>query len=397
MLLAGVFWRYHRSTFSKPSKHKDLCRARSTRLSNWTEQNCRPDCAINPRFPFDGNLYDPLSITSLYGSETMLRYMLENSGFGKEKYFENPAKMAADQILQWGDVSRLRILLLDPKMGRQLQNIEFFRLIIKNWMHPQPNRPHWDLVFDLVNDVSDQLVQEQWGNELLCIAAGVGCMPMVQRLMTNAQHQTQLKSELLREIPNNRYHSRYDKPPHQSIGEAILGNHIDVVRFLLEETGIENHLKYRNSRGENVLHLVSNLCNPEMFHLLVPRFQQGVHQVDDQGDTALVRIIKNTLASQNRYESARILLSQSDTDWGTYSWGGQQDPLRAAVKLGDLEMCQLLVRVGKINPLSALVCDSDSEGKVGLKDITPENEDNRLQILEFLCTHTGTTPTPIQC
>jgi hypothetical protein len=59
-------------------------------------------------------------------------------------------------------------------------------------------------------------------------------------------------------------------------------------------------------------------------------------------------------------------------------------------------MCQLLVRVGKINPLSALVCGSDSEGKMGLKDITPENEDNRLQILEFLCTHTGTTPTPIQ-
>jgi hypothetical protein len=172
---------------------EDLCRARSTRLSNWTEQNCRPDCAINPRFPFDGNLYDPLSITSLYGSETMLRYMLENSEFDKEKYFENPAMMAADQILQWGDVLRLRILLLDPKLGRQLRNIEFFRLIIKNWMHPQPNRPHWGIVFDLVNDVSDQLVQEQWGNELLCIAAGVGCMPMVQRLMTNAQHQTQLK------------------------------------------------------------------------------------------------------------------------------------------------------------------------------------------------------------
>jgi hypothetical protein len=371
---------------------EDLCQARSTRLSNWTEQNCRPDCAINPRFPLDGDLHDPLSITSLYGSETMLLYMLENSEFSKEKYFEDPAMRAADQIILWGDVSRLRILLSHPKLGRQLQNIEFFQLIIKNWMHPPANRHHWDLVFDLVNDFSDQMVQEQWGNELLCIAAGVGCMPMVQRLMINARHHTQLKSELLREIPNNRYHSQYDKPPHQSIGEAIMGNHIDVVRFLLDETGIENHLKYRNSRGENVLHLASNRCNPGIFHLLVPRFQQGVHQVDDQGDTALVRVIKNTSASQNRYESARILLSQS----GTHSWDGQQDPLRAAVKLGDVEMCQLLVCVGKINPLSALVCDSDNEGKMGLKDTTPENEDNRQQILDFLCTHTGTTPTPVQ-
>ncbi|CRG85930.1 Cytoplasmic dynein 2 heavy chain 1 [Talaromyces islandicus] len=337
---ASCYWLEHFGAvtvqpFPNLESIENVCGAGSTRLLNWIEQNCRPDCAINPRFPFDGSLHDPLSITSLYGSESMLRYMLENSKFNKEKYSKNPAMGAADQILQWGDVSRLRILLLDPKIGHQLQNIEFFRLIIKNWVHPLPNRHQWDVVFDLVNDVSDKLVREKWGNELLCVAAGVGCMPIVQRLMANAQNQAQIRNELLREIPNNRYHSKFDNPPHQSIGEAVLGNHVDVVKFLLEETGIEAHLQYRNTRGENVFHLASRLCDPEMFHLLVPRFPQGVHQMDDQGDTALMRIIKNTSASKNRYESAKILLSQSDTDWGSYSSDEQQDPLRVAVKGAD--------------------------------------------------------------
>jgi hypothetical protein len=117
--------------------------------------------------------------------------------------------------------------------------------------------------------------------------------------------------------------------------------------------------------------------------------------MDDQGDTALVRIIKNISASKNRYESAKILLSQSDADWGSQSWDEQHDPLRVAVKVGDVDMCYLLVCIGKMNPFSALV--SDSEGKMGLKDKTPENEDNRQQILELLCVHTNTTPTPVQC
>lgn len=397
---ASCYWLEHFGTvsaqpFPNLASIENLCRVGSTRLLNWTDQNCRPDCAINPRFPFDGRLYDPLGITSLYGSESMLRYILDNSEFDKEKYFTNSAIRAADQILQWGDVSRLRILLSDPRLGRQLQNIDFFRLIIINWIHPQPNRHHWDVAFDLVNEVSDQMVQEKWGNELLCIAAGVGCMPIVRRLMANAQNKPQFRNELLREIPNNRDYSRFEGPPHQSIGEAILRNHIDVVKFLLEEAGIDAHLQYRNSRGENVLHLASILCNPEMFRLLVPRFQQGVHQMDDQGETALVRIIKNTTGSKNRYESAKILLSQSDIDWTSYSWDGQQEPLRVAVKLGDVDMCYLLVCVGKMNPYSALV--GDSEGKIELKDQTPRNEENRLQILKLLCTHTSTTPTPVQC
>lgn len=372
------------------SSIENLCQAGSTRLDNWIEQNRRPDCAIKPRFEFDSGLYDPLSITSLYGSEAMLRDMLENSDFGEDKFLPNPALGAADQILQWGDLSRLRILL-ESNLGYQLQSFAFFRLVIGRWSAPGTRCNDWDLAFDLVDCVLDILVREQWGNELLCMAAGAGCIPIVRRLMMKAQQDTELRSELLRgsrceqQLP-------FGKLMHQSIGEAVLGNHVDVVEYLLEENGIEAHLQFRNSRGENVLHLASRHCNPAMFRLLVPRFQEGIQQTDDQGDTALVRIIMSSSSSRGRYGSASTLLLQDGANWDSQSCDEQQDPLRIAVRLGDLDMCHLLVRIGKMNPLSAMARDDD--GQMILKDETPENANNMLEILQFLRANIASTSAP---
>ncbi|KAF4512779.1 hypothetical protein G6O67_000119 [Ophiocordyceps sinensis] len=78
-----------------------VCQAGSIRLHNWITQNCRPDCAIKPRFDFDSSLYDALSITSLYGSEAMLLGMLERSDFNGDSFLPNSAMGAADQILRW--------------------------------------------------------------------------------------------------------------------------------------------------------------------------------------------------------------------------------------------------------------------------------------------------------
>ncbi|PVH67620.1 hypothetical protein DL98DRAFT_443182 [Cadophora sp. DSE1049] len=166
---------------------ENLCQAGSTRLQNWIKQNCRPQCIIQPRFLFDSGLYDPLSITSLYGSDAMLRDMLESSKFDKSKFLPNPAMGAADQILQWGELSRLRILFLSSSVGPQLWNLEFFRLVMKQWSSPETHYQNWDVVFDLIDDVLDILVEERWGNELLCIAASYGCMPIIRRLMDNSR------------------------------------------------------------------------------------------------------------------------------------------------------------------------------------------------------------------
>ncbi|RYO93538.1 hypothetical protein DL763_004334 [Monosporascus cannonballus] len=260
-----------------------LCQAGTIRLDNWIQQNRRPDCVILPRFEFHTSLYDPLVLTSLYGSEAMLRYMLENSDFGRDRYLPETATEAVDQVIQWGDLSRLRILFLEGKLRPQLQNLDFFRLLIKRWSELGMPCDNWDQVFDLVNYVSHTMAREEWGNELLCVAAGAGCMPVVRRLMTRAEHEAELRGELLRVFRGDHRIPFSGKSAHQSIGEAVLGNHVDVVEYLLGQNGIEAHLRYRNSRGENVLHLASRVCNPAMLRLLVPCFQEGVYQTDDRG------------------------------------------------------------------------------------------------------------------
>lgn len=178
--------------------------------------------------------------------------------------------------------------------------------------------------------------------------------------------------------------SESGKPTHQSIGEAVLGNHVDVVEYLITVDEIEAHLQYRNSCGENVLHFASWLCNPDMFRLLIPRFEEGIHQADGQGYTALTRIIASSSCPQSQYKSARILLLHSSAEWSNH-YNGHQDPLRTAVQSSDLDMCYLLICIGNLNPVTAL--SWNSEGQLVLKDRSPENKENMLQILQLLCSH----------
>ena len=80
-----------------------------------------------------------------------------------------------------------------------------------------------------------------------------------------------------------------------------------------------------------------------MFGLLIPCFQEGVFQEDDQGYTPLMRIVVNPSLSEARHESAKVLLRESRTGWKGHSGSGQHNPLRTALDLGDLDMAHVLV------------------------------------------------------
>lgn len=223
---------------------------------------------IKARFEFDSQLYDPLSITSLYGSDAMLCKLLEDSNFDNDSYLPTPAIAAADEILQWRNLSRLRALFLDTKFAHQLHNLDFFRLIIQRWSEVGVRHDNWTAAFDLVEIVLNMLVGEQWGADLLCMAARAGCMPIIQRLLNGTQHKSKLRTELLRGS--------------QSIAQAVLGDHADVVECLLDQEGFGAHLEYVNSHSEHILHLASETCDPAIFRLLAPRLQGRIHQTDRQ-------------------------------------------------------------------------------------------------------------------
>jgi hypothetical protein len=369
---ASSHWLQHLGAVeSGPITHliniENLCEAGSMRLDNWINQSCRPNCTIKARFDFPSHLYDPLSIVSLYGSNIVLHDMLENSSFDKKKYLPFPAMGAADQVMQWGNLSRLKTLL-NSKLGPQMKNLEFFCLIIERWSQYSTRHDDWEVAFDLIDCVQDDLVERKWGHQLLNFAARMGCMPMIQRLLRGAQNHMEVKVEL-----------RHSQP----IAEAVLGNHIDMVKFLLNEAVFRANIHRTNLELANVLHLASGPCNPAVLRLLAPVFQDDMSQTDIHGDTALTRVIRNKSASQDRYDSAKVLLAYMDPQKYDYA---QSNPLQIAVELGDVEMCRLLICKGNMDPSSALTRNQDGDIIMKYK---PLKEEKAIQ--ELLQDHTVTS------
>ncbi|KAJ6787705.1 hypothetical protein PWT90_10410 [Aphanocladium album] len=247
-----------------------LCQAKSIRLDNWTLQNCRPGCAIQARYEFDGELYDPLSIIALYGSDAILYHLLNNADFGNGSYLGNSPMAAADQVFQWGDLSRLKILLSHADFKDQLHSLEFFRMMLQKWHLVEWRHDNWNEAFDLVSEVFTTMVTGQWGNELLCIAANMGCMPIIERLMNEAGVNPLLKAELWR-APCRDTLSPYGHGAHQSVGEAVQTNRVDVLKYLLQQDGVDAHLRHVSARGKTVLHVVPEICDPAIIKMLVER------------------------------------------------------------------------------------------------------------------------------
>ncbi|KAK0368731.1 ankyrin repeat protein [Colletotrichum limetticola] len=320
---ASCHWITHfRSIVAEPlpdlKSIERVCQANSTRLHNWTSQNCRPDC--------------------------LLLKMLEVSDFESSAFLCGTALLAVDQVLQWGDLCRLRLLFFGHGTKRHLQNLDFFRRIIDAWRFSNQDRcQDWDDAFSIVNDIPDILIAEGWGNELFCLVASQGCLPVIKRLMEIAQHNTDLRKELLRE-PQRQPRSLANRI-HQSIGEAVLAGHVGVVEYLLQQDGIEAHLHHRNTNGENVLHLASVQCDPAMFRILVPKFLDGLSQKDWRGRTALMRVVENLSTLQGRMESAKIIISLGMTHGTARLTENQQEALHMAERMRDEAMCNLLTRL----------------------------------------------------
>lgn len=125
-----------------------------------------------------------------------------------------------------------------------------------------------------------------------------------------------------------------------------------MVEYLIAQERLEAHLEYHNSDGENVLHLASRFCNPRVFRILVEKFKQGVHQLDNHNNSVLTRVIAASISSPaQRCESARILLVKGMAGAEGAIDGNGLDPLRIAVRRGDVDMCRLLIDVGEVDPL----------------------------------------------
>ena len=371
-----------------------LCRAKSKRLQNWAGQHCRPDCTIKPKFAYDSDFLDPLIITSLYGPEIALKKLLQDHNVASKDFLIDSVKQTIQQIIRYGAVIRLCVLFRDPRVGPQVRTLEFFRKVMYEWSESDKQSKEWAVLFDLVFDIFDDLVREEWGNELLCVAACIGCLPIVERLFGEAACNPAMRNKLLRDVKRDCRPRDY----HQSVGEAVWWNHVEVLRYLLKQDGIEVHLRHQDSGGFNVFHKVSRCCNPEVVSLLISHFKEGVNQRNNTGDTPLHLVVFQGKSTSGRLETAKVLLTLGGADVrGGYTDESinYQEPLRIATRCGDAAMCRVLVEAGGADPRRALGFGDD--GRPYLMDSVHdpdrvESEKLASEVLETLCSLTSLNP-----
>lgn len=264
---ASTFWIKHLGHVTqKPlpavSDIERLCHSKSLRFHNWTQQNCRPGCAVQARYEFDSERFDPLSIVSLYASEAILHHVLEHGDFSNNSYLPNSSLAAAEHILEWGDLScpmesaqqkaqwgnlsRLRILFDHGGFKSQLHTLKFFRLLIRQWVSFKARHSNWDEAFDLVNQVFGTMVTDQWGYELLSVAAYWRCKPMIERLMKEAGHNAMLQAELWR-APCSPVSSTCVQHP---INTDMPTNGVNEPPYIPEHEDIEALIEYINVRDQ---------------------------------------------------------------------------------------------------------------------------------------------------
>lgn len=206
---------------------------------------------------------------------------------------------------------------------------------------------------------------------------------MVKRLFGEATRRPAMRDGLLRDVPRDSNCPNY----HQSVGEAVWHNRVEILHYLLKQEGIEVHLRHRDSGGYNVLHKAARRCNPEVVSLLISHFPEGVNQSNKNGDTPL-RLVVFEQGPSGRLESAKILLMQGHADVRTgcadelSSW---EEPLRMAARNGDIAMCRVLVEVGGADPRRVLKM---TDGHPALIDSVNPQE-RASGVLETLCSLAG--------
>lgn len=367
-----------------------LCKAKSKRLQNWIGQHCRPDCTMSPKFDFDSDFLDPLVIISIYGSEIALMTLLQEYDIGSEEFLTDSVKETVRHIMGRHDISRLKMLFQNTKIGPKVRTFGFFCEVMGIWAHIEKDKDsrEWVGIFDLVVDIFDTLIREKWGNEFLCAASSYGCLPIIERLFQEAAHNPAMMRELLRDPQRD-----CNRPDHhQSIGEAVWNNQVEVLRYLLQQDGIEIHLRHQDSGGYNVLHKAARCCNPEVVSLLVSHFREGVNQASHVGETPLSQVVFTSVSTAGRIESAKILLMQGGADVRagyTDEPSHWYEPLRMAARYGDISMCRVLVEIGGADPRRVLRISKDEPPCL----IDPGlSEEVASGVLRTLCSLAGINP-----
>ncbi|KAG9255094.1 wd-repeat protein [Emericellopsis atlantica] len=336
------------------------------RAQNWWDQFYRPDCSLRPdESQSRPETLETLPIVFLYGSDTLALEMLDFVTKETDAHsMATQTRNAVKDLLRSMDLRRLPLLLrYSPDQNLQM-TMDLFSEVMRHWarMHrglSAEAQKDFETVFDHIAGAFELMVQQQWGNQMLCSAASYGCLPMMERLFAAARSNPALGAEMLR-APHRDAASRFKTAfHHQSIGDAAWNGRTAAVAFLLEQEGIDAHLRYVDVVGNNVFHKAARCGDVEMFRLLASRFPEGVNHRNKDDDMPIQVLV----FERSKHRVVKFLLEEAHADVRcgiTAPDGHWKEPLRMATRYGDLDMCRILVRSGGADPMSVFERQGDT-------------------------------------
>lgn len=384
---ASCFWLDHFNGASQESLGSlpdiaYLCRASSQTLKNWVYMYCRPDFKITSKQgSFVTDDLDPLIVLSSYGHMDAFNQLLNDY----EKYSiymaSDSSRLSSIQLTEcYGEPARLAALFCHPTVGCNLRKVPKLEEVLLHWSKSERGRAMTEDFFD---SVMPTVIREFQANDLLCAAARHGWISIVERLFEEAARDPSFKEELMRTWEGSgKKKTGPELEQHQSVGEAAVYGQIAMVRYLLQQDGIEAHLRYRDVNGNNVLHRLAHRGRmPEMFELLIPHFKDGVDQVNDNNDTPLDILVFDDSRGSSNPKAAEVLLKLGRADVRAGFNGGTgnfHSTLRRAARGGHSEMCRVLVEVGGADPRSVLRDDGELIEEFTDTVVSPKEKNDTL-------------------
>ncbi|KAK8044438.1 hypothetical protein PG993_004462 [Apiospora rasikravindrae] len=266
-----------------------------------------------------------------------------------------------------------------------LTALEFYQAVLRSWSRSdQSEAPdRWETLFDLVR-YAFGIYRFGWAaNELLCEASRYGYLGLLRRLLNpdSPFHECGGYYAPVDGACSKGCVEDISRQFHQSVGEAVLADSLEAVRFLLDQPGIGPHFRHRNNHDCTVFHMASLKCNPAIMELLLSRLSslmcvdedggdeddgdhEGdgddgkeqkrqrrraglINQISKDGNTALAQfVISSPQNTAGRLQCIELLLVRGEADPSLPRDQVENRPLTKAAVLGDLEIIRLLTRWG---------------------------------------------------
>lgn len=378
---AGAYWPDHFAAASpkqrpEPSRIVQLCGHGTRCLANWVEMWKRPNCRfVDERPDVDIKEMDPLAVVAHVDPTAATLRMIAQEKKKSPTFFVQLSgwNMLTSILMKEGTrhLPVIRQLLDDPVLSPEFCDDRAFIWLLREFGAKKPWGPvdwpgsEWEPIFRaLMEKLGPRL--EPRVHFTLRLACAKGCLMLVKLLFEAAEKWPELGAEMLSDRqPRADEESNASLFVHQSVGEAANWGHVEIVRFLCQQKGIEPHLKYINHDGYNIFHQASaRFPHSEMFEILVPLWPQGVHEPNKKDDTPLDLLIFSHKfrddPTDGNTAALKTLLRLAKYEPGVLD--GQA--MRLATNVANTMLCRLLVEQYGADPWKVVEVGPDGVARL---------------------------------